>query len=269
MDTAVAVIGHNNPPPDARVEIQTLVTNLQDRAANLLAAYPEFKSDSALEVAGEMKRDLEKAAKKAEAERKKEKQKHDEAGKEVQKYWLPLIARMDAAAADIGAKMLSELSRRKAIKDEEERKAREEAEKLAAEAAAASEAAFAALDKVSTGEALDGNHLEARAAAEDAHAAAEAAADKAAQIAKASAGVKVAGASAVHIKTVRKVRLAFPRNGTRAQRAAALLDFMECIAGTSSGADMTETMVRLANQVYRSMKVVPPHCEEYDEEKVV
>jgi hypothetical protein len=264
-----ATIGHNNPPPDARVEVATIIKNLQDRAANLLAAYPEFKSDSALEVAGEMKRELEKAAKTAEAARKKEKQPHDDAGKEVQTYWLPLIARMDAAAKDIGGKMQAELSRRKSVKDAEERAAQEEARRLADEAEMASKAAFAALDAVSNGEAVDGNHLEARAAAEDAHAAAEAAAEKAAQIAKTSAGVKVAGASAVHIKTVRKVRLAFPRTGTRAQRAAAVLDFMECIAGTSSGAEMTETMVRLANQVYRIMKVVPPHCEEYDEEKVV
>lgn len=269
MDFALAVIGHNNPPPDRRSEVAKQIVSLQDRAANLLAAYPEFKSDSALEVAGELKRELEKSAKAAEAERKKEKQPHDDAGKEVQTYWLPLIARMDAAAKDIGAKMLAELSRRKAEKDAEERAARDEAQRLADEAEKASQAAFAALDAVSVGEASDINHLEARAAAEDAHAAAEAAADKAAQIAKTSAGVKVAGASAVHIKTVRKVRLAFPRSGTRAQRAAALLDFMECIGGTSSGQELTDTMVRLANQVYRSMKVVPPHCEEFDEEKVV
>lgn len=268
--TTLTTIGHNNPPPpNDREKARAVAVYLQDRAADLLASHPEFRSEEALGAAGELKRDLEKASKNADAARRLEKQPHDDAGKEVQKFWVPLIARMDAAATDIGRKMLSELARRKTARDAEEQAARDVAQRLSEEAVRASEAAFIALDDVSTGVATEINHLEARAAAEAAHAAAKEAAAEADRIAKTTAGIKVAGAQAVHVKVTRRVRLALPRDGTREQRAAALLDFVEYIETTSSGPEMLDAMSRCANQVYRSMKFVPPHCEEYDEQKVV
>ena len=273
MDSAAqlnprAGVGGNNPPLDVRTSIAAAIMAAQDEAARILAEHPAFETDEVLASAGKIKRASEALGKQAEAARKAEKKPHDDAGKEVQTYWLPLITRMDAAAAELEKKMSAELVRRKAEKDAAERVARDEADRLAKAAEKASEAAFDALDKVSTGEVSDANHLEAKQAAIEAHEAAKAAESIANRIGRETAGVKVDGHATISITVSRKVRLAFPKDGARADRAMALLDFMECVMHTPSKTDMTDFMLKIANRIYREMKVVPPHCEEYDENNV-
>ena len=260
-----AAIGDNNPPIDQRVQISAAVAELQGSAAELLAERTDFFDDEIMGAAAALKREIEAAAKAAETARKQEKQPHDDAGKAVQAFWLPVIARAQSAADALSGKMKAELLRRKMVKELDERSARALAERLAAEAEEAAVQACEALDDVAAGVVPDINHLEAKAAAIDAHNKAKAAADEVERIAKTTAGVKVAGAAAVSIRTTRKVRIAFTIGGTREQRALALLDFMECI----SHPELTDTMTRLANRVYRDRKIIPPYCEEYDEESVV
>jgi len=263
-----ATIGGNNPPPDERITIPAAIAALTKEASDLSAAHPAFTDDETLALAAKLKRRSDALRRDADTARKREKEPHDEAGKEVQKFYLPLIARAAAVGTEMATKMDAELSRRQAAKEAAERQARAEAERLAKIAEAASAKAFDELEKVANGEVSDGDHIEAKQQAIDAHAAVKQAQAEAERIARTTSGVKVDGAPAVSVRRLRRVRLSFPTQGTREQRGEAVLSFLEYIARTRFGGDLVDEMTRIANQVYREMKSVPPHCEEYDEEKV-
>ena len=265
----MADIGHNNPPIDAREAMTQAVMALTAEVTTLVADAPAFINDEVLSYAAGLKRRCGAVLKDVDATRKTEKAPHDKAAKEVQEFFNPLLARVETAADLLSQKMQAELSRRKREKDEAERLAREEARRLELEAEKAADAAYAALEAQSTGEVSDVSYIEAKVQSIEARWKAKAAEQAASQIGNISAGIKVAGAAAVSIRTTQKVRLAFPKSADRATRAEALLQFMESMAVHRDGqAELIDLMTKLANQAFRVSKKVPPFCEVYEVDTV-
>ena len=265
----MANIGHNNPPIDAREAMAQVVMALTAEVTTLVADAPAVISDALLSEAATLKRKCGAVTKDVDAARKAEKAPHDKAAKEVQEFFSPLLARVETAADLLSQKMQAELSRRKREKDEAERMARDEARRLELEAEKAADAAYAALEAQSTGEISDTSYIEAKAQSIEARAKAKAAEQAANQVSNITAGIKVAGAAAVSIRTTQKVRLSFPKSADRATRAEALLQFMESMAVHRDGqAEIHDLMTRLANQAFRVSKKVPPFCEIYEVDTV-
>jgi len=258
--------GHNEPPSDFDI----LRDRISEKIGSLLADMDEFVRmiremgiDETLERAAEYKRELDASRNEAEAARKDEKRPHDEAIKKIQAFWTPLIASANAASSKVGNIMQEELLKRKAAKEAEERRLRLEAERLREEAAQGFERAAKGADNLSP----EGQE-EVRAQAEAAYRTSKAVAEAAERVAGETAGVKVGDAPAVHVRTVRRVRLKFPPKSEIAQWNAAMLDFIDCVMKSPFAADLVEAMTKVANRIYRERHMVPPHCVEYDEHKV-
>jgi len=260
-------IGHNDPPAEYEIlrdQISEKIKSLSSDIRRLMEVMLETGMiDETLLEGADLKRRMEALRKAADEARKDEKRPHDEAIKEIQAFWTPLIAVADTDSGRLGKLMQKELLRRKAAKDAEEQRLRAEAERLREEAARGFERAGEATD-LSPAE-----REELRARAEAAYRASKAVAETAERVAGETAGVKVEDAPAVHVRTARRVRLRFPSGGTRDERASALFDFFEYVMKSPFAADLVEAMTKIANRIYREQRMVPPYCVEYDEHKVV
>lgn len=138
---AVAVIGHNNPPePTPYEKAEAEIISLFDEAKHWLDGQG-VKDDKDAEGVSKLLDMIRKAKKAADEARVEEKRPHDEAAKEVQEKYKPLLTRCDLAA-DAAKKALAPYLE----KIEAEKRARAEAARREAEekARAAQEAIRAA-----------------------------------------------------------------------------------------------------------------------------
>lgn len=124
----------NNPPPHEAFSLHIEELFATASATINGATVENDEQDAALDA---LMDDLRKARKDADAQRAAEKKPHDDAAKEVQAKWKPLLDRCDLAVAEIKKLLTPYRDARQRAKDEEARKAREEA---AAREAAAREA---------------------------------------------------------------------------------------------------------------------------------
>lgn len=120
-----ATIGHNNPPAHETwaLHIEELFKLVSDTTAGGIVTTDE--QDAALD---QLLDDVRLARKDVDAVRAAEKKPHDDAGKEVQARYKPLLDRCDAAAAEIKSKLTPYRTAKQKAKDEAARKAREEAD---------------------------------------------------------------------------------------------------------------------------------------------
>lgn len=119
------MIGHNNPPPFElhSIHIEDLFTLVSDTTAGA-----EVTTDEQETALDGLLDDFRKARKAADTERAAEKKPHDDAAKEVQAKWKPLLDRCDMAADEIKRLLTPYRTAKQRAKDEAARKAREEAE---------------------------------------------------------------------------------------------------------------------------------------------
>jgi len=144
-----AGVGHNNPPEPTPYEaVKQEIEDLYLEAGNWLDGEPIANEAQAAEIA-ELKRRIQAAAKKAEAQRVAEKKPHDDAAAAVQALYNPLIQKGKgktelaiAAANKALAPWLAELDRQqREIAAEAQRKAQEAAEAARAASLKAAESA--------------------------------------------------------------------------------------------------------------------------------
>lgn len=119
-------IGHNNPPPVVAHSLH--IEDLFSLASGSLAAGP-IQNDDQEAALDTMLDDFRKARKAADEQRALEKKPHDDAAKEVQAAWKPLLDRCDMAVNQIKAALTPYREARQRAKDEAARLAREEAER--------------------------------------------------------------------------------------------------------------------------------------------
>jgi len=130
VDEQVASVGHNSGAVD---EAEAFADQV-DAAEKGKDAYAKISDDEQLAAAQSLRSRLLELKSEGEKKHKKEKEPHLEAGRAVDKRWLPNVKRAQAAADDIRAKM-------GAYETEKLRKQREiEAARIAAEMAARKEA---------------------------------------------------------------------------------------------------------------------------------
>jgi len=119
------MLGHNSPPPFEAysLHIEDLFSLVSDTTAGgtVTTDDQETALDGLLD-------DFRKARKDADTERAKEKKPHDDAAKEVQARWKPLLDRCDMAADEIKRLLTPYRTAKQKAKDEAARKVREEAE---------------------------------------------------------------------------------------------------------------------------------------------
>ena len=119
------MLGHNSPPPFEAysLHIEDLFALVSDTTAGgtVTTDDQETALDGLLD-------DFRKARKDADTERAKEKKPHDDAAKEVQARWKPLLDRCDMAADEIKRLLTPYRTAKQKAKDEAARKVREEAE---------------------------------------------------------------------------------------------------------------------------------------------
>ena len=128
------MIGGNNPPPLAAMSLH--IEDLFSLVSGSLAAGP-VTTDEQEGALDNLLDDLRRAKKDADAQRAAEKKPHDDAAKEVQAAWKPLLDRCDKGAEAVKAALTPYREARQHAKDEAARKAREEAEAKQAAAQAA------------------------------------------------------------------------------------------------------------------------------------
>lgn len=118
-------IGSNNPPPDAAfsLHIDDLFSLLSDTLAGTTV-----DSDEKEAAIDQLMDDFRKASKDSDKQRATEKKPHDDAGKEVQERWKPIIAKADRGVAACKDALTPYRIEKQRIADEAVRKAREEAE---------------------------------------------------------------------------------------------------------------------------------------------
>lgn len=124
-------IGHNNPPINE--ELTLLIDKLFATASGSAVT---ISNDEQEEQLSELVKDIKKAKKSADDERKAEKKPHDDAGKKVQAKWKPAIDKCDKGVAALNAVLTPYRKKRDDEKAEAVRKAREyaaEQERKAAE----------------------------------------------------------------------------------------------------------------------------------------
>ena len=121
----MSALGHNGPPAHEAMalHIEELFTTISDTLDGA-----EVTSDEQEQALDALLEDARQARKDADAMRVAEKRPHDEAAKEVQSRWKPLLDRVDAASAEIKAKLTPYRAEKQRAKEEAIRKAREEAE---------------------------------------------------------------------------------------------------------------------------------------------
>lgn len=141
------MIGHNNPPAHEAfaLHIEDLFRLVSDTTAG--GDVQTDEQDAALD---QLLDDVRQTRKDADAARVAEKKPHDDAAAEVQARYKPLLARCDAAAAEIKAKLTPYREAKQRAKDEAARKAREEAAAKLAAAQAAREQADSLEDRFAT-----------------------------------------------------------------------------------------------------------------------
>jgi hypothetical protein len=119
------MLGHNSPPPFEAysLHIEDLFALVSDTTAGgtVTTDDQETALDGLLD-------DFRKARKDADTERAKEKKPHDDAAKEVQARWKPLLDRCDMAADEIKRLLTPYRTAKQKAKDEAARKLREDAE---------------------------------------------------------------------------------------------------------------------------------------------
>jgi hypothetical protein len=142
------MLGHNNPPPHEAMTIHIEDLFALVSATTAGATVETDEQDAALDS---LLDDMRKARKDADAKRAEEKKPHDDAGKEVQARWKPLLDRCDMGADEIKRLLTPYRLAKQRAKDEAAAQAR-------AEAQARLEAAQTALQQ--------SDDLEARFAAE-------------------------------------------------------------------------------------------------------
>lgn len=116
--------GHNNPPADATfgMHIDDLFTMLSDTLAGTTVDSDE--KEAAIDA---LMDDFRKASKDADAARKVEKKPHDDAAKEVQTRWTPIIAKADRGVTACKDALTPYRVEKQRIADAAATKAREEA----------------------------------------------------------------------------------------------------------------------------------------------
>lgn len=143
LENERAIMGGNKPPIGEVLaqQYRDLVAEIEPIATRANAMPKKIESDADLGPIGDLVVDASKLAKRIEAARKFEKEPHDQAGKAVQAFFVPLKDRLDRIATtfeDMATAYNREklaAARRKA--DEEARKLREAEEKKRLEADAA------------------------------------------------------------------------------------------------------------------------------------
>lgn len=138
--SAIATIGHNNPPATPFDECEKKVFDLFDEAKNFLDGEAITTQDMA-DAVSKLLDMIRKAKKEADDFRAAEKKPHDEAAKAVQEKWKPLITRCDLAADAAKRAItlyLEAVEREKRAKAEAARREAEEKAKAAQEALRAS-----------------------------------------------------------------------------------------------------------------------------------
>lgn len=125
MSTSPTEIGHNAPPADATfgMHIDDLFTMLSDTLAGTTVDSDE--KEAAIDA---LMDEFRKASKDSDKARAAEKKPHDDAGKEVQERWNPIIAKADRGVVACKDALTPYRVEKQRIADEAARKAREEAE---------------------------------------------------------------------------------------------------------------------------------------------
>lgn len=118
----MAEIGHNSPPP---FEAWSLHIEELFALANGIGEAKNDEQEAALDA---LLDDFRKAKRDADKERAAEKKPHDDAAKEVQAKWKPLIDRCDIASKAIKDALTPYRTAKQRAADDAARKAREEAE---------------------------------------------------------------------------------------------------------------------------------------------
>jgi hypothetical protein len=245
MNDATPGIGHNNPPafdPDLLVEHNNRTQELIDganRAANEIGAIESAEQAGRISAFIDQLRAQQRTV---EASRKAEKKVHDDAAKEVQEAYTPLLRRLEAALAVVQRILLPWNKR---LEDE----AKAEAARKAAEAEAARKAAA---DAERAARAPTGDVVGAAVAADEARAAADRADKEAARAAKAKVGVapSVGGGRAKSVRR-RKVpvitdRSLIPRRVLLLVDDEAILKALRAnmdVAATCPGVEVRETEI--------------------------
>lgn len=124
MSNSPTEIGHNAPPADATfgMHIDDLFTMLSDTLAG--TAVDTDEKEAAID---DLMDEFRKASKDADAARKVEKKPHDDAAKEVQTRWTPIIAKADRGVTACKDALTPYRVEKQRIADAAAAKAREEA----------------------------------------------------------------------------------------------------------------------------------------------
>lgn len=122
----MADIGHNQPPPFEAMGMH--IEDLFQLVSDTLAGVDAVQNDDQDAALDGLLDDFRKAKKSADEHRSTEKRPHDEAAKQVQAKWKPLLDRCDMAASEIKAKLTPYRAAKIAAREEAARIAREEAE---------------------------------------------------------------------------------------------------------------------------------------------
>lgn len=146
-----AVIGGNNPSAYDAMELHVsdLFALVSDTTAG--AEVTTDEQDVALDA---LMDEMRTARKDADKERAAEKKPHDDAAKEVQARWKPLLDRCDAGVAEIKKLLTPYREAKQRAKDEAARQAREEAEQRQREAQEALRSSDTLSDRVEAEERL-------------------------------------------------------------------------------------------------------------------
>lgn len=122
----MADIGHNQPPPFEAMGMH--IEDLFQLVSDTLAGVDAVQNDDQDAALDGLLDDFRKAKKAADEHRATEKRPHDDAAKQVQAKWKPLLDRCDMAASEIKAKLTPYRAAKIAAREEAARIAREEAE---------------------------------------------------------------------------------------------------------------------------------------------
>jgi hypothetical protein len=151
-------IGHNQPPAFEAMGMH--IEDLFQLVSDTLAGVDAVQNDDQDAALDGLLDDFRKAKKAADEQRAIEKRPHDDAAKQVQARWKPLLDRCDMASSEIKAKLTPYRAAKIAAREEAARQAREEAEarqKAAQDALQQSddlEARFAAEEELKAAERL-------------------------------------------------------------------------------------------------------------------
>lgn len=219
-------IGHNVSPFQ---ECQDRTDELLESAKAFLGAETEINDDNEEAVADYINQ-INACIKKTDECRKADKKPHDDAGKAVQKQYLPLATRLDKAKKYIGGKLQAYLRQKQLRIDEERRQQEEEARRLREEA--------------------DRKAVEAAPHDLDAQIEAEESQKQADQVARDAAKTENAKAASSLGKSI----------GLRTIYQAEITDLDECLAHYKGDPKIREVLQMLANADIRAKRPTPPGC---------